>query len=348
MPDPREGEGSPPTVDASHAQGVQVGDHSYQSTHFDYRAQQTQGIAVINAITTERPSRVGWSPRRRVRIAATAVLLTAITDAALAVAVSYVPGGNPRATATDDPSGPPDNSSSPSAQRPSDTSVPSTGTPPTTSIATAAHLVEVVELSVSIGSAPSCTATVKATVRIIGGPLTVDLAYKINGSSSAKSISFTGTGSQSKQVTLGTGDGTHNGNVDAYGTVTGASKSTSWTAPAQCVVVFTGTAANPTVTVNGSDFGSWPAGTPWNNTSCGGYADNGKDYGPQLRFVDVGYFAAGNGACIGIKVLSWSATRVVFQFCNSYKTFDHWYVTAGDSYDITLVGQKFIGTIAFS
>jgi len=75
--------------------------------------------------------------------------------------------------------------------------------------------------------------------------------------------------------------------------------------------------------------------------------DNGKDYGPQVQFLDAGYFAAGNGGCIGLKILSWSDTRVVFQFGNSYHTFEHWYVTAGDSYDITLVGKRFTGTITF-
>jgi hypothetical protein len=113
-------------------------------------------------------------------------------------------------------------------------------------------------------------------------------------------------------------------------------------------VVFTGTTANPTIAVNGNNFGTEPAGAPWRDTPCGSYTDNGRNYGDQLWFADSDYFHAGNDGCIGIKVVSWSPTRVVFQFGNSYNTFDHWYVTAGDPYEITLMGQKFTGTITFS
>jgi hypothetical protein len=120
------------------------------------------------------------------------------------------------------------------------------------------------------------------------------------------------------------------------------------TAPPPPAVVFTGTTTNPTITVNGAGFGPQPAGTPWNDTPCGSYTDNGRDYGTQLSFLDPGAFAAGNGSCVGIKVVSWSPTRVVFRFGNSYHSFDHWYVTAGDPYEITVNGHKFTGTVGFS
>jgi hypothetical protein len=113
-------------------------------------------------------------------------------------------------------------------------------------------------------------------------------------------------------------------------------------------VVFTGTAGDPTITVRGANFGTEPAGTVWNDTSCGSYTDNGKNYGDDLWFVDTGNFSAGNGGCVGIKVLTWSPNRVVFKFGNAYNTFDHWYVTAGDEYTIFLLGREFTGTIAFS
>jgi hypothetical protein len=113
-------------------------------------------------------------------------------------------------------------------------------------------------------------------------------------------------------------------------------------------VVFTGTSAAPTVTVQGSGFGAAPSGTGWNTTACGTYTDNGKDYGPALWFRDPAYFGAGNGSCIGIKLVSWSATKVVFRFGNSYNTFEHWYVTAGDPYEVAVAGQLFTGTVAFS
>jgi hypothetical protein len=125
-----------------------------------------------------------------------------------------------------------------------------------------------------------------------------------------------------------------------------ARKTTSPPPPAP-TVVFTGTAADPTITVKGSGFGTERPGKPWIDTPCGSYTDNGKDYGADLWFVDTGHFSAGNGGCVGIKVTTWSPNRVVFKFGNAYNTFDHWYVTAGDEYTVFLLGREFTGTITF-
>jgi hypothetical protein len=211
-----------------------------------------------------------------------------------------------------------------------------------------APTVQLVALSVSIGTAPSCTATIKATVQLEGGPMTVDLAYNINGGGGATDVTFSGMGVQTKQIVVGTADGSHDGSADVHVRSTGAGKSTSWRAPARCAVVFRGSAANPVITVNGEDFGAEPAGELWNTTSCGSYTDNGRNYGERLWFVARGEFAAGNGACVGIKVMSWSRNRVVFQFGNSYNTFQGWRVEDGDPCRVMVAGQTFTGTASYS
>lgn len=127
-----------------------------------------------------------------------------------------------------------------------------------------------------------------------------------------------------------------------------STRATTSPPPPAPTVAFTGTAADPTITVKGSGFGTERPGKPWVDTPCGSYTDNGKDYGADLWFVDTGHFSAGNGGCIGIKVVTWSPNRVVFKFGNSYNTFDHWYVTAGDEYTVFLLGREFTGTITFT
>jgi hypothetical protein len=126
------------------------------------------------------------------------------------------------------------------------------------------------------------------------------------------------------------------------------------TTPTISAVRFTGDTASPTVTVLGSGFGAHPpAGVSDNSTSCGDYTDNGKDYGTSnLWFVDDNNFAAGygtppNGTCIGIVVQSWCTHRVVFTFGNAYNSFDHWYLTAGDQYTVTVENDSYSGTVSF-
>jgi hypothetical protein len=124
--------------------------------------------------------------------------------------------------------------------------------------------------------------------------------------------------------------------------------------PAISGVVFSGNTAAPTVTVTGSGFGSTPpAGQPDNTTSCGNYTNNGDDFGSALWFQDTGNFAAGDGTppsgtCIGIIVLTWSADKVTYQFGNAYNSFDHWYLSNGDQYLVTVNGMQSSGTVSFS
>jgi hypothetical protein len=141
----------------------------------------------------------------------------------------------------------------------------------------------------------------------------------------------------------GSGSGSQGGNTGGSG------------APAISAVSFTGDTADPTVTVSGSGFGtSPPPGQSDDSTSCGSYTSNGDDYGAMnLWFEDTGNFAAGNGtppngSCIGITVLSWSDNQVIYQFGNAYDSFDHWYLSAGDQYIVSVMGVEVTGTVGFS
>jgi hypothetical protein len=126
--------------------------------------------------------------------------------------------------------------------------------------------------------------------------------------------------------------------------------------PSVTSVSFSGTAgpgvASPTITITGSHFGATaPTGTSDNTTSCGPYVANGDVYRSKLYFVDDGNFEAGysttTGAnCVGVIVVSWSQTTVVLQFGNAYGTFDHWYLTNGDGYAISIKAAIFGGNIS--
>jgi hypothetical protein len=118
-------------------------------------------------------------------------------------------------------------------------------------------------------------------------------------------------------------------------------------------VTFSGQAGpnlpSPTITIIGTHFGNNPpAGTPNGTTSCGTYANNGDVYGSKLYFEDDNFFEAGfsntQGAnCIGIIVDSWTSTKVVLHFGNAYGGFDHWYLSNGDGYAISVKTAIFGG-----
>ena len=126
--------------------------------------------------------------------------------------------------------------------------------------------------------------------------------------------------------------------------------------PSISSISFSGThgpgVASPTITVTGSRFGTTaPLGTSNNVTSCGTYTANGDVYGGKLYFTDNAHFEAGysnsSGAdCIGIIVVSWSATKVVLEFGNSYGSFDHWYLTNGDGFAISIKTAIGGGTVS--
>jgi hypothetical protein len=126
--------------------------------------------------------------------------------------------------------------------------------------------------------------------------------------------------------------------------------------PSISTISFSGThgpgVASPTVTINGTHFGAAaPPGTPNGVTSCGTYTANGDVYGSKLYFTANAHFEAGysnssSADCIGIIVVSWSATKVVLKFGNSYGSFDHWYLTNGDGYAISVKTALWGGTVS--
>jgi len=126
--------------------------------------------------------------------------------------------------------------------------------------------------------------------------------------------------------------------------------------PSISSVSFSGThgpgVASPAITVTGTNFGATaPAGTSDNTTSCGAYTANGKVYGSKLYFLDdanfeAGFSNSGGADCVGIIVVSWSPTKVVLQFGNAYGTFDHWYLSNGDGYALSIKTALWGGTVS--
>jgi hypothetical protein len=126
--------------------------------------------------------------------------------------------------------------------------------------------------------------------------------------------------------------------------------------PSIASVSFSGThgpgVASPTITITGSQLGATaPAGTSDNATSCGAYTANGKVYGGKLYFTDDANFEAGfsnsSGAdCVGVIVVSWSPTKVVLKFGNAYGTFDHWFLSNGDGYALSVKTAIWGGTVS--
>jgi len=145
----------------------------------------------------------------------------------------------------------------------------------------------------------------------------------------------------------------------ALATVPAVSASTAHRAvarPSISTISFSGTqgpgVASPTVTITGSRFGAAaPPGTPNGTTSCGTYTANGDVYGGKLYFTANAHFEAGysnssSADCIGIIVVSWSATKVVLKFGNSYGSFDHWYLSNGDGFAVSIKTAIGGGTVS--
>jgi len=110
--------------------------------------------------------------------------------------------------------------------------------------------------------------------------------------------------------------------------------------------------ASPAITITGTNFGATaPAGTSDNTTNCGTYTANGKVYGSKLYFLDdanfeAGFSNSGGADCVGIIVASWSPTKVILTFGNAYGTFDHWYLTNGDGYALSVKTALWGGTVS--
>ena len=108
-------------------------------------------------------------------------------------------------------------------------------------------------------------------------------------------------------------------------------------------VTFTGTSSDPTVTIAGSNLGTEPSGSP---AGCSTTGDNFP--GTSLTFNDTtGPWGAGTGGdCIGLLVSSYTGSQIVYQFGSGYNTYGT--ANSGDSYNVTVQGVTFSGTIAYS
>jgi hypothetical protein len=129
----------------------------------------------------------------------------------------------------------------------------------------------------------------------------------------------------------------------ATGSAVGADKTFKTRGPTITSVTFTGSPANPTISIAGTDFGSEPAGTA---AGCGA---TGDDFGNLLWLSDVsaGWAAGQGGDCIGLIVSSYSATQIVFTL-GSYYTAGDFALKDGDTYQVTVIGKTFSGAVSYS
>jgi hypothetical protein len=123
--------------------------------------------------------------------------------------------------------------------------------------------------------------------------------------------------------------------------------------------------SGPTVTVNGSGFGTQPTGTASAGApGCSSFSDNGSDFGTAFSYssthTDAVNFTAGqgtppgSGSCVGLIINSWSDTKVVYMFGSAYDQCfpvngcspGEWYLTNGDSFTQNIGGASFTGTVS--
>lgn len=118
-------------------------------------------------------------------------------------------------------------------------------------------------------------------------------------------------------------------------------------------VSITGAPANPTVSVSGSGFGTIP---PVTFLGFPGYT--GYDYGKSLYITDLspthGFDAGGDAGMnlrdlIGLVVLSYTDTQVVFQLGSDYSLFylpnNIYSLSPGDPFTVVVNGASFTGNV---
>jgi hypothetical protein len=120
-------------------------------------------------------------------------------------------------------------------------------------------------------------------------------------------------------------------------------------------VTFAGPPTDPTVTITGKYFQSTaPPSTSASVTTCGEYGPgNGSMFGPNgLWFHDTTatWQAGKNGGtgpdnCVGIVVQKWTSTTIIFKFGVAYNSFDHWYITQDDAFQMSVRGTLYDGQI---
>jgi hypothetical protein len=96
----------------------------------------------------------------------------------------------------------------------------------------------------------------------------------------------------------------------------------------------TGPLSNPTITIDGSGFGSQPSGVP---SSCSATGDDYMFSQFVLWDVEQGWQVGYPGDCIGMQVSSWTPTQVVFTFGSFYSEYNP--ISVGDTLLVGLQGD---------
>jgi len=112
-------------------------------------------------------------------------------------------------------------------------------------------------------------------------------------------------------------------------------------------VVFTGSPTTPIVTINGSGFGTHPAGAALRAGSCGG---TGNDYVlNELYLADTSasWLAGQPPDCIGLTNVRYGDTRIVFGL-GSYYTTNGFALSLGHAFAVGVAGATKSGVVVYS
>lgn len=131
------------------------------------------------------------------------------------------------------------------------------------------------------------------------------------------------------------------------GSSIGVDKTFKTLGPSITTVQFTGTPAEPTVTITGSNFGPKPAPEPSESLACFA-GDTSFDYGTSLYFTETtqSWTAGEIGDCIGLIVSTYTETQIVYHFGAGYSHYGQ--ITSGDAYTLVVGSAKHSGTVAYN
>jgi len=195
----------------------------------------------------------------------------------------------------------------------------------------------------------------------VAGILTIGLSMAACGGTTNSSDTSTTAGPTTSSPTTSSAPPS-----ETSSTETGSGGSGGGGAATISSVVFTGTPQAPTVTINGSGFGSMPSPNP-NHTPEGTpqlcplppSGNQGYDYGTLLYLFDQPRNWAGGRYrpelneldCVGLLVSKYTATQVVFQFGSAYADYqqkDNYLLAEGDGYQIAVNGANFSGSVHYT
>ncbi len=112
-------------------------------------------------------------------------------------------------------------------------------------------------------------------------------------------------------------------------------------------VTFTGTPAEPTITVTGIGLGSLPVEDAEEAPECFGGPLTGNNFGTALNFEDMtqGWTAGHAGDCIALSFSSYTETEAVFHLGSGYVEYTP--LTKKDSYVMTIGTLTKKGKVSF-